>query len=248
MPWPLERKSTRSGKSAAARAELEKLEELVREGYRGITALRSSVITDWQRREVFSAYGWTGGLLGKFPDSRVISLARMGARDQEQLAPEFRYAPGLIADLRTTLAVFDAVEPETTTGGREAAIRQRNLALSAAMETLSQVRHSYCAASREGAKTKELARIGFQPRRDRRTPEAIAIANEKIKTRRETADKRKQERLVNKQAEDLSKAQARLDRLKAEIEATNHSVQRLSGTTPVSGTSSPADGDVTLSS
>jgi len=171
--------SQRSGKSAAARASLDRIETLVREGYKGIAALRSSVVSEAERREIFAAYGWSRGLLGKFPDTRVLALARLGVLNPDHLPEAFRYAPDLVLELTLALREFDLLEPETTTGAREAAVQGRNAKTKAARQTLAQVRHWYCAASRDTSRTRELAKIGFQPQRKRRsrtTPAAVPAA------------------------------------------------------------------------
>lgn len=168
----------RTGRSAAARVELERMEHLLREAYRGIGALRSSVITEAQRREVYATYGWSRGLLGRFPSDRILGLARLGVRDHGNVPKEFRYPADLAEALETALAAYDALEPEASTAVREIKVWDRNLTLKAARQTLSQVRHWYCAASRDTSRTKELSKIGFQPRRKRGAKKAARAGQE----------------------------------------------------------------------
>jgi hypothetical protein len=234
--------SARTGKSLAVRESLETLERLVREGHAGIAAIRGSQISEPERREVFTAYGWAGGLLGRLSDSRIVGLARLGIRTPENVDPEFHYPADLVRELEEGLQQFDAVQPHVNSGKRQVAVRQRNQALEACEETLTQVRHWYCAASREGTKTKELAAIGFQPRRPRRSPETIALQAERTKARREERAARREEEKAKKQAENLAKAQSRHEKLKAQFDASLQTLARLSGETASnvsSGSSTP---------
>ncbi len=158
--------SQRLGKSGESKAALEDLEGYLREGYRFIAAIRASKISDYERQEVFAAYGWSRGLIGRFNESRIIALARLGVADQEEIAAEFRYPEDLAADLRDALARHDLAEPESLTGGRQQATQTRNEKLEAAKQSRAQARHYYCCASRDLDQTKELSKIGYQPRRD----------------------------------------------------------------------------------
>jgi len=229
----LEAESARSGKSAAARIILDALEQGLRDAHAEITAKRASVISEPERLEVFSAYGWTGGYLGRFDDSRVIGLARLGVRPQENLAPEFRYSEDLVRELKEKLESLDDVLPEATSGKRQVAVQRRKGAMKAAGETLAQVRSWYCAASRQGSKTKELATIGMQPRRGRRSADVVAAEQKLIQARREERIARREQEQAKKQAEQLLKAQERHQRLQAEIQASAETLNRLSGGNPL---------------
>jgi hypothetical protein len=164
----------RAGGSAAARDALTKLEDYLREGYNFITAIRASQITDAQRLEVFTEYGWAGGLIGKFSDGRVIGLTRLAVQAHPGIAPGFCYPADLVADLTAQLAVFDANAPVATGGQRSAATRVRDAKLDLAKTSLAQVRFYYCSASRDTDQTPELAKIGFQPRR---APGTVSTGN-----------------------------------------------------------------------
>jgi hypothetical protein len=159
-------KSDRAGASGLARDALTKLEEFLRDGYRHIDAIRTSAITDAQRLVVFTAYGWAGGMLGRFGDARVISLARLGVKAKPGLQAAWLYPTDLVADLTAQLAVFDANASSALGADRIEATRIRNAKLDLAETTLAQVRFHYCSASRDTDQTPELAAIGFQPRRD----------------------------------------------------------------------------------
>ncbi len=158
--------SQRLGKSSESRAAIDDLETYLREGYKWIDAIRSSKITEGQRREVFAIYGWSQGLIGRFNDSRTIALARLGVHNPEEIDPEFHYPADLVTDLQEALDLYDAAEPESGTGDRQLATAERNEKLEAARQSLSQARFYYCGASRELDQSKELSKIGFQPRRD----------------------------------------------------------------------------------
>jgi hypothetical protein len=158
--------SDRAGTSGAARDALTKLQEFLRDGYRHIDAIRTSAITDAQRLVVFTAYGWVGGMLGRFGDARVIGLTRLGVKAKPGLQPAWLYPADLIADLTAQLAIFDTNASSALGADRIEATRIRNAKLDLAETTLAQVRFFYCSASRDTDQTPELAAIGFQPRRD----------------------------------------------------------------------------------
>jgi len=195
----LKTESVRTGKSGEARDVLARILGLLRDGYRGIRGLRSDVIPDWLRMEVFAAYGWTGGLLGTFSHPRILSLARTGVADHSQINPAFRYPDELVAELSKALTLYDGLEADANTGPREAAIQERNLKLKAAETTLSRVRFFYCSASDDTDCTKELSKIGFQPRRARRSPEVVAEEAKKRQERRDERLAKKQQREEDKQ-------------------------------------------------
>lgn len=155
----------RAGGSAAARDALTQLEGYLREGYNFITAIRASAITDAQRLEVYTEYGWASGLIGKFNDGRVIALSRLAVEAHPGIQPTFCYSADLVTDLTTQLAVFDANAPVATGGQRSAATKLRDAKLDLAETSLAQVRFYYCSASRDTDQTPELAKIGWQPRR-----------------------------------------------------------------------------------
>ncbi len=155
----------RAGGSVAARNALTQLQAYLKEGYNCITAIRASQITDAQRLEVFTEYGWAGGLLGRFNDGRVIALSRLAVQDHPGIQPTFCYPPDLVADLNTQLGIFDANVLVAVGGARSAATHLRDAKLDDAETTLAQVRFFYCSASRDTDQTPELAKIGFQPRR-----------------------------------------------------------------------------------
>jgi hypothetical protein len=158
--------SDRAGGSVAARDALTALEDLNREGFKFIEAIRAKVITDAERLETFTAYGWAGGKLGRFNDARVLGLSRLAVLPHDDLPAAFRYSADLLADMAAQLTIFDAHAEAATGGDREIATRVRNGALDAARTTLARVRFYYCCASRDTDQTPELAKINFQPRRD----------------------------------------------------------------------------------
>lgn len=155
----------RAGGSVAVRAALSRMEVLLKEGYNFIKAIRSSAISEASRLEVFTAYGWAGGKMGRFDDSRVVSLARLGVTAHPGLQAAWCYAADLVTDLTAQLAVFDAKAVVSTGGGRESATRAREEKMELAKQTLAQVRFYYCCASRDIDRSPELTKVGFQPRR-----------------------------------------------------------------------------------
>ena len=166
--------SNRAGGSGAARDALTALADLLREGYKFIDAIRAANISDAQRLEVFTAYGWVSGNLGRFNDARVIGLSRLAVADHSDIEKDFQYPADLVKDITAQLKIFDANADAATGGDRAKATRVRDNLLTAAGVTLSQVRFYYCSASRDTDQTPELSRINFQPRRDQGTAQRPA--------------------------------------------------------------------------
>jgi hypothetical protein len=166
--------SDRAGGSAAARGALTKLEDYVKEGFKFIDAIRAAKITDAQRLEVFTAYGWAGGKIGRFNDARVIGLSRLAVLPHADLSADFRYPSDLVTDITAQLAILDANVVAATGGNREVATKVRDAKLDAANVTLARVRFYYCSASTDTDQTPELAKINFQPRRDSGTVQHTA--------------------------------------------------------------------------
>lgn len=155
----------RVGGSAKGRVALDKLADLLREGYNFITAIRTTLITDAQRLEIYTEYGWASGNLGRFTDARVIGLSRLALQAHDHLQALWRYPADLLADITAQLGVYDANAEIATGGDRSAATLARDNALEASGTTLAQVRFFFCSASRDIDQTPELSKIGFQPRR-----------------------------------------------------------------------------------
>ena len=157
--------SDRAGGSQTARAALDKLEGLAKDGYNFITAIRSTQITAAQRLQTFTAYGWAAGKLGRFGDARVIGLSRLAVQPQPDLQLAWKYPADLVADITAQLAIFDANVEDKMLGDRETATKARDTKLALAASSLAQVRFYYCSASRDTDQTPELAKISFQPKR-----------------------------------------------------------------------------------
>ncbi|MBA3961682.1 MAG: hypothetical protein H0X40_07260 [Chthoniobacterales bacterium] len=140
--------SNRAGGSGKARDALNQLNVLLRDGYKGIAGIRSSTISDAQRLEVFTAYGWASGKLGELGDARVLGLARLAlSSDLNIEKPEWEYAAALKTEIAAQLAIFDANADDRTGGDRMEATKARNTALDLFLTMLSRCRHFLCSAS-----------------------------------------------------------------------------------------------------
>ncbi|HYR58246.1 MAG TPA: hypothetical protein VEO95_06440, partial [Chthoniobacteraceae bacterium] len=157
--------SDRTGGSADARGALTQLETLLRDGYNAIYGIPSFKITDSQRIEVLTAYGWVNGKLGSFNDARVLGLARLAVRDNPGVDPQWQYGAELVQALKAQLAIYDDSAKVATGADRVQATRVRDDALATLETTLARVRFYYCCASEDADQTTELTRIGLQPRR-----------------------------------------------------------------------------------
>ncbi len=160
---------SRASSVAARRAALNELNRQHRGGYHFIAAIDETTITDGQRRQVFEAYGWPSGELGRLDDDlRLIALARqaptVSATDAGGAA--FLYPATRLARIAAQLAIVDAAESTASGADAQTATLRRDTAVSLAGTTLSRVRFFYCSATRDADATPELTRIGYQPRRD----------------------------------------------------------------------------------
>jgi hypothetical protein len=158
----------RVGASAAKRAALTELERQLRGGHRGIAALDEETITEGQRLQVFTSYGWESGELGLFPDARVLAMARLAPTVSAAEAggnAGWLYTAARLGRIAAQLAIIDALESTASGADRQAATLRRDTARELAGGTLLRVRFFYCSATRDVDATPELVRIGYQPRR-----------------------------------------------------------------------------------
>lgn len=154
------------GSSTEARAALDNLLMYWRDGYNIIRGIPSYQITDAQRLSVLTSYGWEGGLIGDFTDSRVEYLANQAMFVTPQIATvAHRYPVQLIGLIEDQLLILNANQPIATGGLSQMATAARVEALTLMEAVTSRVRFYYCCASDERESTPELARIGFQPKR-----------------------------------------------------------------------------------
>jgi hypothetical protein len=158
--------SDRTGGSAAVRTAIDTAKNLLRNAHAGIKAIAATEISAGQRLTVFAAYGWSGGKLGNLGDARVVGLARLGVQNHPEVPAAWRYDAAIVTGLTAQLAIFDANVDNASVGKREAATRKRDQALEAFRVLLARVRFYYCCVSADSDQTPELAKIGFQPRRD----------------------------------------------------------------------------------
>ncbi|HEX3816775.1 MAG TPA: hypothetical protein VHW03_00640, partial [Chthoniobacterales bacterium] len=160
--------SNRAGGSGKARDALDKLKGLLHDGYNGITAIRSSTISEAQRLEVYTAYGWASGNIGTFDDARILGLSRLGISDDIDLEnPAWEYAADLKADISAQLEIFNNNADDRTAGNRAEATKTRDAALVLFQKSLSRYRHYLASGSDDLDQSPELRRGGFKVRKDR---------------------------------------------------------------------------------
>lgn len=156
----------RATASGNVRTALENLDRLLHDGYNHIKAVPSFNISDADRLGLFTSYGWSQGLLGRFGDDRIESLANQAVATTPTVSdPAWRYPDALMTAITTELATLNANQPLATTGSRQQAIDNRDAALESLRLINARVRFFYCSASDLVDTTPELARIGRQPRR-----------------------------------------------------------------------------------
>ncbi len=219
----------RTEKSSLVATQLERMEQLVRDGYKGIGAIRTTVIGEVERAAVFASYGWTGGLLGRLTDDRVLALARIGCRKHEDIAPAFRYAPELVTDLNAALEIYDRSVPASRRPAAGSPAQKRNAKLKAATETLSQLRYWYCCTSRQTISSPDLLQAGFQPRRKPRTAKAVEAASKRQEERRVERERKRLERLEEKTQRSLNRLAQETERLRAQADETRSELTALGG-------------------
>ena len=156
------------GASAQRQQALDRLADLLRNGYNGINAVPSDDLPDAERAQVFTSYGWAGGLIGDLSSpSRIEELANLAATaTADATVPTAgKYAASLVTRLANWLSIFDAASLLANGGSRQTLIAARNDSRDLLATANSRVRLAYCAASDEGESTPELAKIGMQPKR-----------------------------------------------------------------------------------
>jgi len=160
--------SNRADGSAAGRGALDTLQVLARDGYNFIRSVPSFTISEGERLEVFTAYGWSGGLIGEINDARALGLCRLALADDLDIEkPEWEYSAALKAAMTAQLAIFEANVDDRTGGERMLATKTRNTALEAFNTMLSRVWHFLCSATDDTDQWPELRRYGFNVRKDR---------------------------------------------------------------------------------
>jgi hypothetical protein len=212
-----------SNRTASVRETLDRLENALRDGFKGIAAIRSTAISDEDRATVFAAYGWSGGLLGRFDAGRIIGLARLGVREHPEVLAKYRYAAEVIADLESALQDYERLVPESVDGAIRGGVQTRNAKLDAAEQTLSQVRYAYCMSSRQTVKSPELLKIGFRPRRAPRTKEEIQESEQRAAARKEELRLKRLQQIDEREEREVKRLTEALEnaRLSAQRERGN---------------------------
>ena len=156
-----------AGASVQVQAALGKLREALRDGFHHIKGIPSDDITPAQRVQAFTHYGWQGSKLGALTSAtrinHLVELAQAGVSSVLLIA---RYPSSVMNKINNWAAVLEAHEALAGGGTRQAAIEARNQSRDALQKANMRMRFFYCSQSDDGEKTAELARIGFQPKRD----------------------------------------------------------------------------------
>ena len=156
------------GAGAQRQQALDRLAELLRNGYNGIGAIPAEDLPDAQRAQVFAAYGWEGGLIGDLGSpARIVKMAGLTATVAEDgtTPAAGKYSASLAARIANWLGIHEAAAVLAGGGTRQTLIQARNDARDLLAIVNSRVRSFYCSASDDCDGTLELARIGMQPRR-----------------------------------------------------------------------------------
>lgn len=242
----------RNQKSSLVAAQLERLEELVRDGYKGISAIRATAISEPERAAVFASYGWTHGFLGRLTDDRIVALARIGCRNHEDVDPDFRYSPELVADLKAALELYDQSVPAAHRPAAGSPAQKRNEKLRAASETLSQLRHWYCCTSRQTTSSPDLLQAGFQPRRKARSSDTVDLAAKRKEEQRQERERKRLQRIEEKTQRSLNRLAEQAERLRAQANEARNGLSALDAGKPSPdgqpASPAPQNGEMPLSS
>lgn len=167
---------TEAGAQVTLRRAVRNLEIGHRAGYRWLAGqLPDSIpapegethMSEAQRAQLLESYGFAGGIVGDFTDTRTLDLARQApiAAAIGVANPAWHYPAALLSFLATELTKADAAQMPATGGETGSAIEARNVSRELAVDIIARVRFFYCAASDMGDRTPELRKIGMQPRR-----------------------------------------------------------------------------------
>jgi hypothetical protein len=166
-----EAEGDRASASGTVRDAFGKLEAALRTGYTGIGAIigkdiSATGISDAERSGVYATYGWEKQQLGRLTQSRLLILGELAVAGQTTIVESaWRYAPAIVTAIEQQLDIIDEEEIQAGGGDRQVSVAQRAEILDRLETRLARVRFHYCSASDDLDATKELARIGFQPRR-----------------------------------------------------------------------------------
>ncbi len=156
-----------AGASVQVQAAVGKLREALRDGFNHIKGIPSDDISPAQRVQAFTHYGWEGSKLGALTSAtRINHLADLAQAGASSVLLMARYPSSVMNKINNWSAVLEANEAMAGGGTRQAAIEARNQSRDDLQKGNMRVRFFYCSQSDDGEKTAELARIGFQPKRD----------------------------------------------------------------------------------
>ena len=160
--------ATTLGAAAQRQQALDRLAELLRNGYNAIGAVPSDDLPEALRALAYAAYGWDGGKIGDLGSpARILKLAGLAATATADagVPAAGKYPASLVARIASWVGVFEGASLLATGGSRQTLNQQRNEARDGLTTANSRVRHAYCAASDDTEGTPELARIAMQPKR-----------------------------------------------------------------------------------
>jgi hypothetical protein len=156
------------GASEQRKQALARLDELLHNGYNAIGAVPSDDLSDAQRLQVYTAYGWDGGQIGDMSTaSRIETLANLAvtATADATVPAAGKYPATLVTRISNWLGILDGASVLATGGDAQTLRQARNDARDTLEDAISRVRSAYCSASDDGDSTPELAKINMQPRR-----------------------------------------------------------------------------------
>jgi hypothetical protein len=156
------------GASQQKQQALDRLNELLHNGYNHIGSIASDDISEAERIQVYTAYGWDQGQIGDMTSaSRIEALANLAATTTADatVPAAGKYPATLVTRIGNWLAIYDAASLLATGGSKQTLTKQRNDSRDDLHAANQRVRLAYCSASDDGESTPELAKINMQPKR-----------------------------------------------------------------------------------
>ena len=156
---------TKTGATSDKQVAYKQLDKLLHDEYNFLNGLPSYQINAAQKKSLLESYGWDKGNIGEFDQPRILSLALLAPQISTN-QPANRKLPSDLLDLMAAqVAIVYDTSSLSAGGTKEGDIQEKNADLEALEIVNSRARFYYCSASDETQYSKELARVGFQPKR-----------------------------------------------------------------------------------
>ena len=160
-----------AGDQAGARGRVQqsrdRLAGLVRNAYNYVNSVPDEDATEQDRLDALVSLGFEQGALGDLSDAtHLLQIVMDILANNPQLPVLLRVPANIITRLTNWQSVLAANEGIAQGGAREVLTQQKDTARDTLAARISRVRHWLCSCSDDGEQDPELARWGFQPKRN----------------------------------------------------------------------------------